>query len=72
MSQCVRRFILHQGQKMKHFVSQFGRAKSSLFANVPDTTDPKPKYQLSFMQYGLANADKIHDTHIKHFFQRIA
>jgi hypothetical protein len=57
---------------MKHFVSQFGLVNSSLFGNVLDTTGTKPKYQLSFMQYGLANADEIHETHTEHFFQRLA
>ncbi len=60
---------------MKHFVSQFGLAKSSLFANVLDTADPKPKSQPSFIEDSLMNADEIHETHktflsndsIKHF-----
>ncbi len=47
---------------MKHSVSQFGLAKSSLFVNVPDTTDPKPKSLPSFIEDVLANADKIHET----------
>jgi hypothetical protein len=44
---------------MKHFVSQFGLAKSSLFTNVPDTTDPKSKSQSSFIEDSLTNADEI-------------
>ncbi len=71
MQQSVHRYILHQGTRMKHCVGQFGLVNSSLFGNVLDTTGTKPKYQLSFMQYGLANADEIHDTHINHFFQSI-
>jgi hypothetical protein len=47
---------------MKHFVSQFGLVKSSLFANVLDTTDPKPKSIPSFIEDVLANADEIHET----------
>ncbi len=49
--------------------------KSSLFANVLDTTDPKPKSRMSFIEDVLANADEIHETDeifpskysIKHF-----
>jgi hypothetical protein len=47
---------------MKHSVSQFGLAKSSLFANVLDTTDPKLKSRPSFFEDVLANADEIHET----------
>jgi hypothetical protein len=46
---------------MKHFVSQFGLVKS-FFANVHDTTDPKLKSRLSFIEDVLANADEIHQT----------
>jgi hypothetical protein len=60
---------------MKHFVNQFGLAKSSLFANVLDTADPKPKSRPSFIEYSLMNAGEIHETDetflskysIKHF-----
>ncbi len=60
---------------MKHSLSQFGLAKSSLFANVLYTTDPKPKSRPSFIEDSLTNADEIHETEeiflskhsIKHF-----
>jgi hypothetical protein len=40
--------------------------------NVLDTTDPKSKSRPSFIEDSLTNADEIHVTHIKYFFQRIA
>jgi hypothetical protein len=57
---------------MKQCVGQFGLVNSSLFANVLDTTDTKLKSRPSFIEDVLKNADEIHDTHIKHFFQSIA
>ncbi len=72
MPQYVHRFILHQGQRMKHCVGQFGLVNSSLFGNVPDTTGTKPKSRMSFIEDSLTNADEIHETHTEHFFQRIA
>ncbi len=60
---------------MKHFVSQFGLVKSSLFLNVLETTDPKSKARPSFIEDSLTNAYEIHETDetflskysIKHF-----
>jgi hypothetical protein len=48
-------------------VSQFGPLRSSLFASVHDTTDPQPKYRLSFIVDGLIISNEIHETNIKKY-----
>jgi hypothetical protein len=52
--------------------NQFGLARRSLPVNVHDTTDPQPKYQLSFIVDSHTNADEMHLPYTKHFLQNIA